>query len=175
MKKLISIIIALVMTLSISSIAFAEETTPGNTDTKVTVPQEIKDKKAQLKALFEEAKAIGSQLEATRGQVRSRLAEMKDKLKSMTKEVKAAAKEEFLALKEIIKADRAEIEALRAKLRLKTEAMQANRTQLREAMKADNYDTAEFILDDMLQIKADKNTDLENILELRLKMLDAVN
>ena len=174
MKKLISIIIALVMALSIGSFAFAEESTPGDKVTKAAVPQEIKDKKAQLKLLFDEAKAIRSQLEATRGQVKTRLTELRTEFKNMTGEEKAAAKEKLLALKEIIKADRAEIEALRVQLRLKTEAMKANWSKLKEAMKAGNYDVADLILEDMLQIKPTKNVDLEKILEIRIKMLEEV-
>ena len=174
MKKLISIIIALVMALSIGSFAFAEESTPGDTKTKAIAPQEIKDKKAQLKLLFDEAKAIRSQLEATKGQVRTRLTELKTEYKNMTGEEKAAAKEKLLELKEIIKADRAEIEALRVQLRLKTEAMKANWSKLKEAMKAGNYDVADLTLEDMLQIKPTKNVDLEKILEIRIKMLEEV-
>lgn len=175
MKKLISIIIALVMVLSISSFAFAEENTSGNTETKAAVPQEIKDKKAQLKVLFEEAKAIRSQLEVTKGQMKTHLTEMKAEYKNMTGEEKAAAKENFLSLKEIIKADRAEIEALRVQLRLKTEAMRANWTKLKEAMKAGNYDVADLTLENMLEIKPAKNIDLAKILEIRMKMLEEVN
>lgn len=172
MKKLISIIAALVMTFSISSFAFAEEVTPGTTVTKAAVPQEIKDKRAQLKVLFDEAKAIRSELEATRGQIRTRLDDLKAKLKDMNKEERAAAKEALLALKEKIKADRAEIESLRAQLRLKHDAMTAKRSLLKEAMKAGNYDTAGSTLNDMFQIKTDKNTDLDALLELKIKILD---
>lgn len=174
MKKLISIIIALVMTMSISSFAFAEESTPAATGSKAAVPQELKDKKVQLKTLFEEAKSIRNQLETLRGQVKTHLEVLRAALKNMAKEEKVAAKEHIIELREKIKDERAEIEALRAQLRLKTEAMQANRNELKEAIKGSDYITASLILDEMIQIKTEKNTDLRKILDLKSKIIDEV-
>lgn len=178
MKKLVSIIIAVVLTLSVSSFAFAAgEESAGTavktgTAEKAAIPQEIKDKRADLKALFEKAKAIRSDIEATRGKVKARLAEIKAEFKNMTPEEKKAAKADLQALRAKLKDYRSQIEAIRADLKAKTEAMATNRTQLKEAVKSASYDTAGSILDTMLKIKAEKNTDLEKLLDTRIKMLD---
>jgi chromosome segregation ATPase len=180
MKKLISIAIALVMSLSISSFAFAGEATTGTAPVKTSepakaaVPQEIKDKKVQLKALFDKAKSTRSELETTKSQIKAIVAKTKADIKSMTAEEKAAAKAELLALKEKIKANKTEIEALGAELKAKRELMSTNRTQLKEAIKATNFDIAGVTLDTMLKVKAEKNADLEKLLDLRIKTLDAI-
>lgn len=172
MKKLFSIIFVLFIALSINSFVFAEESLSGNTGTKATVPQEIKDKRDQLRVLFDEAKAIKSQLEATKGQLKTRMSELRTGFKSMSEEDKAAAKEKFLELKVKISAYKAEIKTLRVQLHLKTEAMKLNWIKLREAMKALNFDAAGLTLDDMLQIKPSKNADLAKVLEIRTNILE---
>lgn len=174
MKKIISIIIALVMSMSISSFAFAEKGTTPAAGSKAEVPQELKDKKAQLKALFEEAKSIRSELETLKGQIRTHLAELRDVLKDMPKEEKAAAKEHIKELWGNIKNERTQIEALRAQLKLKTEAMQVHRAELKDAVKGAEYDTAISIIDKMIQIRTEKISDLQNILDLKNKMIDEV-
>lgn len=174
MKKIITVIIALVMTMSMSSFAFAEENTSPTTRTKAAVPQELTDKKAQLKALFEDAKSIRSELETLKGQLRIHMTELRDALEDMQKEEKAAAKEHIKELWGKIKDERAEIEALRAQLKLKREAMLAHRTELKEAVKSANYDTAISILNEMIQIKTEKYADLRNMLDLKTKMIDEV-
>ncbi len=174
MKKLVTLVIALVMSLSVGSFAFAAEAAPADKPAKAAVPQEIKDKKVQLKALFEVSKATRSELETTLSQIKASLAKIKADIKGMTAEEKAAAKVELKALKEKIQVNKAEIEALRADLKVKTELMKTNRTQLRSAVKASDFDTAGTTLDTMLKIKAEKNIDLEKLLDLRIKALDEI-
>lgn len=174
MKKLVTLAIVLVMSLSVGSFAFAAEAAPANTPAKAAVPQEIKDKKVQLKALFDTAKATRAGIKDTRDQVKAILAKIKTDIKNMTGEEKAAAKAELMAMKEKIKADSTEITALRAELKAKRELMKTNRVQLKEEVKAADYDTASTTLDNMLKIKAEKNADLVKLLDLRIKALDAI-
>lgn len=174
MKKIISIVIATVMSLSISSFAFAAEAAPADTKTKAAIPQDIKDKKVQLKALFDSAKATRGGLKSTNDQIKAVLAAMKADIKDMTPEEKAAAKAELVALKEKIKTDSTEAKALRDDLKAKGELMASNRTQLKASVKAADFDAAGTILDTMLNVKTEKNADLVKLLDLRIKALDAI-
>ena len=98
MKKLAGIVLALVFTFGIATLAFAAETASPAPTAKAAVPQEIKDKKVQLEALFSTAKNIGEQIKSTQGKVKEEIAAIREKIKGMSKGEKAAAKENLKAL-----------------------------------------------------------------------------
>jgi TolA-binding protein len=182
MKKLLSIIIMLAVTLSVTTFAFAEDnssvgatgSTVGNTAVKANtaIPQEILDKRAQLKTLYDEAKSIRGELIALQGQVRSKLVELRTELKNLPKEDRAAAREHLKLLNKNISAERSEAEVLRSQLKSETVTMQAFRAQLKVAIKAKDFGKAATILDGMISQKTTKNADLNKLLDIRNSMLN---
>lgn len=175
MKKLVCMIVALAVTLSLTSVAFAAETAAGTEKAaRVSVPQEIKDKKEQLVKLYQEARSLREKLQSTKGVIRDGLAAIKDTFEGLNEEEKAEAKVVLKALREGLKSDRAEVKAVRSELVSMTERMRAFRTELKAAMAAKDYTKAATLLDNMIQLKGEKNAKLKQLVELRDRMLDKV-
>jgi len=170
----IGIMVTLALILSFTSFTFAMETRARDTKTGISVPQEIKDRKEQLKNLFAEAKSIREKLKAIKGEVKERVAQIKDTFANMSGEEKAEAKEKLKALKAVIEADRLEIKVIRSQLKTMTEQMKVYRVQLKEAMGAKDYTKVSAILDSMIKLKTEKNTKLNQLMELKKNMIEKI-
>jgi len=110
-----------------------------------------------IRGLFKEAKAMRIELLRTKWAIREKIAG------------------KWRSFKEAVKPIREEAKTIVDEMKVQHKSMKDLRSQLKEAVKARDREQAAAILEQMIDVKTDKNSNLSRLVELRKEIMDIVD
>lgn len=172
MKKIITILTALVMTMIISTTAFAvTETGTSAKNENKAFKEQFADKQADRKAKVEEAKNIYETLKAKQIEIKAEWLMIKETLSSMTREEKKQALEEYKGQMQGLKD---QSKAIRSHIKSSNEQKKAEWGKFKTAVQAKDTEAANTALDKIIALRTAINEKLKTLVSVKDSILSVL-
>ena len=130
-----------------------------NTELRQAIDEKNKDKINEIREAIKELKETIEEKKSEYAEIREKINEEKEFLKSL--------RDQFLSLKEELEPYKVQAAAIIEELKSQTEQMIQYRSELKAAMEAQDYTKASEILDNMIKLKTEKNTNLQKLIDIK--------